>query len=116
MQDFKNLKVWQRAHEFALRTYRITSDFPKDEVFGLRHLKRKSATDIPAFIAEGCGKANDSEFSRSIATAVATTYRLEYYALMARDLEFIGPEIYEGYVTELTEIKKMLNGFNRRLG
>ena len=116
MQDFKNLKVWQRAHEFALRTYRITSDFPKDEVFGLRHLKRKFATDIPALIAEGCGKANDAEFSRAIRAAVATAYRLEYYALMAKDLEFISPEIYDSYGTELTEIKKMLNGFNRRLG
>jgi len=55
MQDFRNLKVWQRAHEFALLTYRITSNFPKDEVFGLRHLKRKFATDIPALIAEGGG-------------------------------------------------------------
>jgi four helix bundle protein len=116
MQDFKNLKVWQRAHEFALLTYRITAEFPKDEVFGLRHLKGKSATDIPAYIAEGCGKANDSDFSRSIASAVATAYRLEYYALMARDLEFIGANIYDRYVSELTEIKKMLNGFNRRLG
>ena len=35
---------------------------------------------------------------------------------MAKDLEFISPEIYDSYGTELTEIKKMLNGFNRRLG
>ncbi len=116
MQDFRNLKVWQRAHELALLTYRITSDFPKDEVFGLRHSMRKSATDIPALISEGCGKASDSEFSRSITAALATAYRLEYYALIAKDLGFINSEIYESYEIELIEIKKMLNGFNRRLG
>lgn len=116
MQDFRNLKVWQRAHQLALLTYKVTSDFPKDEVFGLRHSMRKAATDIPAYISEGCGKANDSEFSRAIAAAVAVAYRLEYYALMAKDLEFIGPEILGPYESELTEIKKMLNGFNRRLG
>ena len=115
MQDFRNLKVWQRAHELALLTYRLTADFPKDEVFGLRHSMRKSATDIPTFIAEGCGKPNDSEFSRSIAAAVAVAYRLEYQALMAKDLEFINAEIYDKLETELTEVKKMLNGFNRRL-
>ncbi len=94
MQDFRNLKVWQRAHELALLTYRITADFPKDEVFGLRHSMRKSATDIPSLIAEGCGKANDAEFSRSITAAVAVSYRLEYQSLMAKDLDFINDEIY----------------------
>lgn len=115
MQDFRNLKVWQRAHQLALLTYRITADFPKDEVFGLRHSMRKSATDIPALIAEGCGKPNDAEFSRSIAAAVAVAYRLEYHALMAKDLDFINTETYAAFEIELTEVKKMLNGFNRRL-
>ena len=99
----------------ALWTYKITADFPRDEVFGLRHLMRKSATDIPAFIAEGCGKASDSEFSRAIAAAVAIAYRLDYYAFMAKDLEFVSVEVHERYFAELTEVKKMLNGFNRSL-
>lgn len=116
MQDFRNLRVWQKAHELALLTYRITADFPKDEIFGLRHSMRKISTDIPSFIAEGCGKPNDVEFSRSVSAAVAVSYRLEYQALMAKDLEFINDELYRHYQAELTEVKKMLNGFNRTLG
>ena len=116
MQDFRNLAVWKRAHELALFIYRITAEFPKDEVFGLRHSMRKAATDIPSFIAEGCGKPNDAEFSRSIAAAIAVAYRLEYQALMARDLDFINEQIHSELDSELTEVKKMLNGFNRRLG
>jgi four helix bundle protein len=115
MQDFRNLLVWQRAHQLALLTYQITADFPKDEVFGLSHSMRKSATDIPALISEGCGMTNDAEFSRAVVAALASAYRLEYYALMATDLEFINSDIYKPYEIELTEIKKMLNGFNRRL-
>jgi four helix bundle protein len=116
MQDFRNLKVWQRAHETALLTYKITADFPKDEIFGLRHSMRKSATDIPSFIAEGCGKPSDAEFARSIAAAVAVSFRLEYQVLMARDLTFINSEIYNSFADEVVEVRKMLNGFNRRLG
>jgi four helix bundle protein len=115
MQDFRNLKVWQRAHELALLSYRITADFPKDEIFGLRHSMRKSASDIPTFIAEGCGKPNDAELSRSIGAAIAVSYRLEYQVLMAKDLDFITSEIHADLETELTEVRKMLNGFNRRL-
>ena len=80
MQNFRNLLVWQKAHELALFTYRITADFPKDEVFGLRNSLRKIAVDIPAYIAEGCGKANDAEFSRSMSAALGFANRLEYYA------------------------------------
>jgi four helix bundle protein len=115
MQDFRNLKVWQRAHELALWTYRLTADFPKDELFGLRHSMRKAATDIPAFIAEGSGRENDAELSRSISAALGVATRLEYYALMAKDLEFIGADASQAYEAALIELKKMLIGFNRRL-
>src|SRR5688500_99628 len=115
MQDFRNLKVWQRAHGLALLSYRTTADFPKDEVFGLRHSMRKASVDIPAYIAEGCGKANDAEFSRAVGAAVATASRLEYYALMATDLQFLNAETHQNYEHEVIEVKKMLNGFNKRL-
>jgi four helix bundle protein len=52
MQDFKNLKVWQKSHELALFTYQITAEFPKEELFGLRNTLRKTSVDIPGFIAE----------------------------------------------------------------
>ena len=35
MQDFRNLKVWQKAHELALMAYRLTANFPREETFGL---------------------------------------------------------------------------------
>ena len=85
MQDFRNLLVWQKAHRLALETYRITNDFPRDEVFGLRNMMRRTSIDIPAYIAEGAVKPNDTEFARSISAALGFANRLEYYALMAHD-------------------------------
>ena len=115
MQVFRNLKVWQKAHELALLCYRLTSDFPRDEVFGLRNSIRKTCIDIPAYIAEGCGKANDVDFSRAMTAALGFANRLEYYVLMARDLEFLNPPNHDRLNIELIEVKKMINGFNRRL-
>ena len=115
MQDFRNLHIWQRAHKLALTTYTITNDFPRDEVFGLRNMMRKTSIDIPAYIAEACGKANDVEVAKTINVALAFANRLEYYALMARDLTFLETERHEDYEAELIEVKKMMNGFNRRL-
>lgn len=115
MQDFKNLKVWQKAHELALLTYRITADFPKEELFGLRNTLRKTSVEIPAFIAEGCGKNNDHEFARLISMAIGFNNRLEYYALMALDLEFLNRATHDNYVDRGIEVRKMLSGLNQRL-
>lgn len=115
MQDFHNVQIWQRSHQIALLTYRITNDFPRDEIFGLRNMMRKISIDIPAYIAEGCGKPNDLEFSRSVSAALGFANRLEYYALMARDLHFLDESTHQSFESELIEVKKMMSGFNRRL-
>lgn len=115
MQNFLNLLVWQKAHELALLPYRLTTDFPRDEAFGLRHSLRKTSVDIPAYIAEGCGKASDEEFSRALGAAFAFATRLEYYALMACDLTMLAKAKHADYEERIIEVKKMLSGFNRRL-
>lgn len=104
MQDFRNLKVWQRAHDLALLTYTETADFPREETFGLRHSRRKTAVDIPAYIAEGAAKANDTEFAASVNYALSLAKRLEYHALMALDLKFIEAVNYDPFSVEIIEV------------
>lgn len=115
MQDFRKLLVWQKAHQLALRTYQITNDFPRDEVFGLRQMMRKTAIDIPGYIAEGCGKSNDAEFQRSVNAAISLSTKLEYYAIMALDLTFLESDVHAAYEQEIIEVRRMLGGLNRRL-
>jgi len=115
MQDFHKLLVWQKAHALALLTYRLTADFPRDELFGLRNSLRKTSVDIPAFIAEGCGKLTGVETGKAIVGAVALANRLEYYALMARDLQMLSDPNYELLQNGVVEVRKMLSGFAKRV-
>jgi len=115
MQDFRNLKVWQRAHQLTLSVYRLTADFPRDELFGLRNSLRKTCIDIPAYIAEGSGKANDGEFLKSLGGALALANRLEYYVLLALDLKLFSTDEHNAVNLDIIDLKKMLNGFNRTL-
>jgi hypothetical protein len=55
MQDFRNLKVWERSHALTLGLYKLTRGFPKEEPYGLTTQIRRCAASIPANIAEGCG-------------------------------------------------------------
>lgn len=107
--------MWKKAHELALFTYRITAEFPREEVFGLRNSMRKTSVDIPAYIAEGCGKANDVEFAKSLSAALGFANRLEYYSLIARDLEMLNAVNHGVHESSTIEVKKLINGFNRKL-
>ena len=70
MRDFRELKVWQKAHQVALDVYRHSKGFPADERFGLTAHLRKSATSVPSNIAEGCGRGGDKELARFLSIAL----------------------------------------------
>ena len=56
MQDFRKLQVWHRSHDLTLRLYELTSQFPREEVYGLTNQIRRACASIPTNIAEGCGR------------------------------------------------------------
>jgi four helix bundle protein len=115
MQDFRKLLVWQKAHELALYTYRITNDFPRDEVFGLRNMMWKTSIDIPALIAEGCGRPTGAEFRHSLNSVIALSNRLEYYGIMSLDLKFLPAETAEEFNAKLSEVRMMVSGLGKKV-
>jgi hypothetical protein len=62
-RSFRDLVVWQKAHEFVLAVYRFTESFPDREKYGLPHQMRRAAVSIPANIAAGFGKKQPSRES-----------------------------------------------------
>ncbi|HET9183864.1 MAG TPA: four helix bundle protein [Candidatus Angelobacter sp.] len=77
MKDFRELKVWGKAHEFVLRCYRLTETFPKHELFGLASQIRRCSASIPANIAEGCGRIGNSELHRFLQISCGSASELE---------------------------------------
>lgn len=58
MQNYKGLKVWEKAHFFRLLTYLETKTFPKEEIYSLTNQLRRSATSVPANIAGSVADKN----------------------------------------------------------
>jgi four helix bundle protein len=108
MQDFRNLKVWHKAHELVLEVYRVTREFPRDELFALTSQTRKSAASVPTNMAEGCGRGSDADFARFLWMANGSACELDYQLLLARDLGYIAAETYQGLFARLDEVKRML--------
>ncbi len=111
MKDFKDLKVWQKAHELTLAVYKASVSFPRDEMYGLTSQMRRASASIPANIAEGCGRSGDAELCRFLQIAMGSASELEYHLLLARDLNMLCITAYEPLATETTEIKRMLASF-----
>lgn len=76
MKDFRDLKVWNRAHQLTLEVYRLTGKFSREELYGLNSQLRRCSTSI-ANIAEGCGRKGNGEFSRFLQIASGSACELD---------------------------------------
>ncbi|MEW5843649.1 MAG: four helix bundle protein [Bacteroidota bacterium] len=115
MRDFKKLMVWERSHKFALLIYRLTKQFPKEELYGITSQIRRAATSIPTNIAEGSGKNTSKDFSRYLSIASGSASEVEYLLILVKELEFISEKDFQPLDTEINEIKKMLNSFQIKI-
>lgn len=108
MQNYKDLKVWEKAHQFTLNVYEETKTFPKDELYSLTNQLRRSAASIPANIAEGCGKNGKQEFAHFLNIALGSSNESEYFLLLAKDLNYLAIEKFEFLNQLINEVKGML--------
>ena len=115
MQDFRNLKVWQKAHSLTLDVYRKTKTFPTDERYGLTAQLRRSCASVPANLAEGCARGGDLEFARFVNIALASASETDYRLLLARDLSYFDEAAYRSLFEQVSEAKRTLNSFERTL-
>lgn len=115
MKDFRKLKVWEKAHQLTLKIYKVTEEFPREELYGLTSQIRRASVSIPTNIAEGCVRSSDADFSRFLYIALGSTSELEYLILLSMDLKFIKNDLYVELNNDTNEIKKMLISMIQKL-
>jgi four helix bundle protein len=108
MRDFRQIKVWAKAHKLTLEIYKATSRFPKEELYGLTSQLRRSCSAIPANIAEGFGRGGNREIARFLQIAMGSAYEAEYHLLLASDLGLLTTASYELLEPQVIEVKRML--------
>jgi four helix bundle protein len=86
MMPYEKLQAWQSCHELFLETYRITSRFPKHELYGLTSQMRRAAFSAAANIAEGSAKQGPREFRRFLDIALGSLAEIAYAIRAATDL------------------------------
>lgn len=113
MQDFRRLRVWQRAHAFALAVRRATDGFPRTGYAELRSQLRRASESIATNIVEGCAAASRLEFARFLDIAIKSASEVDYQLQLARDLGVLTHDVWEPLAREAVELRKMLSGLRR---
>jgi four helix bundle protein len=108
MRNYRDLQTWNKAHKLTLDLYKISRQFPKEEIYGLTSQIRRAASSIGANLAEGCGRQTNSEFARFVRISMGSASELDYHLLLARDLGFLEADAYQHASGTLTEVRKML--------
>ena len=107
-KDFKDLIVWQKAHQFVLAVYRFSKKFPKSEMYGLTSQARRAAISIPANIAEGFKKKTKPDKARFMNIAQGSLEECRYYLILAQDLDY--GETSQ-LMSQLEEVSKLLEAY-----
>jgi four helix bundle protein len=111
-KSFRDLVVWQRAHEFVLEAYKLSGGFPKSEIYGLISQFRRAAVSIPANIAEGFRKHSKVEKAHFLSIAQCSLEEVRYYLILVADL---GYGDSSQLLSKLEEVSKLLEGYRRAI-
>jgi four helix bundle protein len=115
MQDYRNLRVWQKAHQLTLRAYAFSATLRTPIAWPLRDQLIRAAISIPSNIAEGAGRGTDPDFDRFLGYSLGSLNELEYDLLLARDLCFLQADEHCQICEQLVEVRRMLSGLKSQL-
>ncbi len=113
MMTHKDLIVWQKSMNLVTLVYQKTSQFLKDEIYGLTSQMRRVTVSIPSNIAEGHGRFSDKELIRFLFISLGSAAELETQLILSKNLGFL-IEVDFNLLHELnTEVMKMLSALIR---
>ncbi len=115
LQSYRDLLVWQKALELAVRIYRVSERFPKSEIYGLTSQLRRAAVSVPSNIAEGYGRGSRKEYLQFLSVAQGSLKELETQIILAQRLSYTSEIEAEGTLSESGTVGKMLGGLMRSL-
>ncbi|MBS2096746.1 four helix bundle protein [Carboxylicivirga linearis] len=113
--NFKELQIWQKSRMLVKDIYKLTSEFPQSEIYGLTSQMRRASVSIPSNIAEGSGRKTNKEFSRFLEIAYSSALELETQVYLSFDLEFIIESVLEEFLVKIDELQKMISSFDTKI-
>ena len=109
--EYKDLDVWKKSRFLAKSIIEVAELLPSKENFAMGFQIRKSAISIPSNIAEGCGRNTTKDTLQFLYIARGSLYEVETQLILCFDFNYIKEEKLNELIEQITECKKLLNGF-----
>ena len=115
INSYRDLRVWQDAMTLAEACYRLTREFPRDELFGLTSQIRRAVGSVPANIAEGHGRENTGSFVQYLRISQGSLKELETHLLLAERVGILPVLDLQPVLAQCESLGKMLRALIRSL-
>lgn len=113
--NFKNLNIWKLSLNLADDVYGLTDSFPKGEEFGLKSQLRRCAVSIASNIAEGSSRSSNKDFNRFLEISLGSLFELQTQIIISYNRNFLDPAQLEMLELKITDLQKMISGFQKTL-
>ncbi len=111
IKTFKEIVAWQKSHELVLLVYKLTTEYPKHELFGLTSQSRRCAVSIPSNIAEGFKRKTKNDSVHFYNISESSLEELKYQLLLAKDLKYMSEAEYQKALILSEEVGRLINGW-----
>jgi len=116
IKSYKDLNIWKRSIELVEDIYKITKNFPKEEIYGLTNQLRRSAVSIPSNIAEGFARFYNKEYRQFLFISLGSCAELSTQIIIALRLDYLESKESDKLLNEIDEISKMTMSLIKKLG
>jgi four helix bundle protein len=110
VQNYRELVAWQKAMDLVEKVYRLTNDFPREELYGLTNQLRRAVVSIPSNIAQGQGRGGSNEFTRFLHIAHGSLPEVETQVLIAMRLKYGNATVAQDVLNAASEAGWIING------
>lgn len=115
MRNHSKLRAFELADEIAIQTYKLTKDFPKNEIYGITSQMRRAGVSVPPNIVEGCARESQAEYLRFLEIAFGSLRELHYQFTLASRLGYVKENGIPKIESKLNETEKVLGSLIRSL-
>lgn len=115
MKTFRDLLIWQKAMDLVTSCYTISTNFPKDEQFGLTAQIRRCSISIPSNISEGFGRGTNKDYHRFLTISLGSLFEFQTQIEIAYNLKYISEENFNKLYEDSRELERMLSAFIRKV-
>lgn len=116
VKSYKELLIWKKGIKIVVLIYKLTKDFPKEEIYALTSQLKRASVSVPSNIAEGFGRQTDKSFNHFLNISRGSLNEIETQLIISKELDFVlDDNLFNEILFLIEEESKMINAFSKNL-